>query len=86
MTYTVVFLKLYAHYCCQDVVGCGLFATCVYKVFGGYEYQMASGSRKHLRGGVGEEMTAANIDYTIEFSLSPQMNKLVSEFAVFQFF
>lgn len=47
---------------------------------------MASGSRKHLRVGVGEEMTAANIDYTIEFSLSPQMNKLVSEFAVFQFF
>lgn len=27
-------------------------------------------------------MTAANIDCTIELSLSPQMNKLVSEFAV----
>lgn len=37
MTYTVVFLKLYARYCCQDVVGCVLFAKRVYRVFGGYE-------------------------------------------------
>lgn len=30
-------------------------------------------------------MTAANRDYTVEFSSSPSVSKLVSEFAVFQF-
>lgn len=46
---------------------------------------MASGSRKHLRGGVGGGNDSRR-DYTVESSSSPLVSKLVSEFAVFQFF